>query len=91
MQGQSLENRTTAINKLEYRKSEKFCFFAKANTSVNSQGVVETMIMSGQESFKLKPFNQTNSWAIIPEGVDVIYADQEIEVVPLNMGENFNP
>jgi molybdopterin molybdotransferase len=91
MQGQSLENRTTAINKLEYRKSEKFCFFAKANTSVNSQGVVETTIMSGQESFKLKPFNQTNSWAIIPEGVDVIYADQEIEVVPLNMGENFNP
>jgi len=47
--------------------------------------------MSGQESFKLKPFNQTNSWAIIPEGMDVIYADQEIEVVPLNMGENFNP
>jgi molybdopterin molybdotransferase len=91
MQGQSIENRMTAINKMEYKKSEKFCFFAKAHTSVNTRGILETKIMSGQESFKLKPFNQTNSWAIIPEGMDAIYADQEIEVVPLNMGENFNP
>ena len=90
MQGQSIENRMTAINKIEYRKSEKFCFFAKAQTSINSQGVLETKIMSGQESFKLKPFKDANSWAIIPEGLEVIKKDQEIKIVPLNMGESIN-
>ena len=90
MQGQSIENRMTAINKMEYKKSEKFCFFAKAHTSVNTRGILETKIMSGQESFKLKPFNETNSWAIIPEGMEVLQANQEIEVVPLNMGETIN-
>ena len=91
MQGQSLEPKMKAINKSEYKKSKKFCFFAKAHTTVNAQGILETNILSGQESFKLKPFNQTNSWAIIPEGLDALKKDQEIEIVPLNMGESINP
>lgn len=91
MQGQNIEPRMKAINKAEYTKSKKFCFFAKAQTSVNAQGVLETNILSGQESFKLKPFNQSNSWAIIPEDLEVLEKDQEIEVVPLNMGESINP
>ena len=91
MQGQSLEPKMKAINKSEYKKSKKFCFFAKAHTAVNAQGILETNILSGQESFKLKPFNQTNSWAIIPEGLDALKKDQEIEIVPLNMGESINP
>ena len=91
MQGQSLEPKMKAINKSEYKKSKKFCFFAKAHTNVNAQGILETNILSGQESFKLKPFNQTNSWAIIPEGLDALKKDQEIEIVPLNMGESINP
>ena len=91
MQGQSLEPKMKAINKSEYKKSKKFCFFAKAHTTVNAQGILETNILSGQESFKLKPFNQTNSWAIIPEGLEVLKKDQEIEIVPLNMGESINP
>ena len=91
MQGQSIEPKMKAINKSEYKKSKKFCFFAKAHTTVNAQGILETNILSGQESFKLKPFNQTNSWAIIPEGLDALKKDQEIEIVPLNMGESINP
>ena len=91
MQGQSIEPKMKAINKSEYKKSKKFCFFAKAHTTVNAQGILETNILSGQESFKLKPFNQTNSWAIIPEGLEVLKKDQEIEIVPLNMGESINP
>ena len=91
MQGQDIEPKMKAINKTEYKKSKKFCFFAKAHTTVNAQGILETNILSGQESFKLKPFNQTNSWAIIPEGLDALKKDQEIEIVPLNMGESINP
>jgi len=90
MQGQNIESRMKAINKTEYTKSKKFCFFAKAHTSVNAQGVLETNILSGQESFKLKPFNQCNSWAIIPEGLETVEKDHEIEIVPLNMGESIN-
>ena len=91
MQGQNIEPKMKAINKTEYKKSKKFCFFAKAQTTVNAQGILDTNILSGQESFKLKPFNQTNSWAIIPEGLDALKKDQEIEIVPLNMGESINP
>ena len=91
MQGQSIEPKMKAMNKTEYKKSKKFCFFAKAHTTVNAQGILETNILRGQESFKLKPFNQTNSWAIIPEGLEVLKKDQEIEIVPLNMGESINP
>ena len=91
MQGQDIEPKMKAINKTEYKKSKKFCFFAKAHTTVNAQGILETNILSGQESFKLKPFNQTNSWAIIPEGLEALKKDQEIEIVPLNMGESINP
>ena len=43
-----------------------------------------------QESFKLKPFREANSWAIIPEGLEVINEDQKIEIVPLNIGESIN-
>jgi len=90
MQGQEIEPRMKAINKTEYKKSKKFCFFAKAHTAVNAQGILETNILSGQESFKLKPFNRTNSWAIIPENLETIEKDQEVEIVPLNLGESIN-
>ena len=48
------------------------------------------IILEGQESFKLNPFRETNSWAIIPEGLEAINKDQEIEIVPLNIGEAIN-
>ncbi len=91
MQGQRQEEKSLiAINQLEFKKSEKFCFFAKAKTTVNDQGMLEVIILEGQESFKLKPFREANSWAIIPEGLEVINKDQKIEIVPLNIGESIN-
>jgi molybdopterin molybdotransferase len=90
MQGQTKEKSLIAINQLEFQKSEKFCFFAKAKTTVNDQGMLEVIILEGQESFKLKPFREANSWAIIPEGLEVINKEQKIEIVPLNIGESIN-
>mgnify|MGYP003326505056 CR=1 FL=1 len=65
MQGQKNEKCSVAVNQLEFKKSQKFCFFAKAKTTVNDQGMLEVIILEGQESFKLKPFREANSWAII--------------------------
>ena len=90
MQGQTKEKSVSAINQLEFQKSEKFCFLAKAKTTVNDQGMLEVIILEGQVSFKLKPFQVANSWAIIPEGLEAINKDQEIEIVPLNIGEAIN-
>ena len=90
MQGQAKENYLVAVNQLEFKKSGKFCFFAKAKTTVNDQGKLEVIILEGQESFKLNPFREANSWAIIPEGLEAINKDQEIEIVPLNIGEAIN-
>ena len=73
---------------IEFQKSEKFCFFAKALTSINDQGVIETIILEGQESFKLKPFREANSWAIIPEGKSKILTGEKIQIVPLLIGES---
>jgi len=87
LQDQALEESISAINKNEFKKPEKFCFFAKAQTGYTQSGNLETEILSGQESFKLSPFYQANSWMILPEGTDVIKAGEKIEIMPLQPGE----
>ena len=87
LQDQALEEPIVAINKNEFNKPEKFCFFAKAQTGYTQSGKLEAEILSGQESFKLSPFYQANSWMILPEGTDVIKAGEKIEIMPLHPGE----
>ena len=87
LQGQTLEEPISAINKNEFNKPEKFCFFAKAQTGYTQSGNLEAKILSGQESFKLSPFYQANSWMILPEGTDVIKAGEKIQIMPLHPGE----
>jgi len=87
LQDQALEEPVSAINKNEFKKPEKFCFFAKAQTGYTQSGNLEAEILSGQESFKLSPFYQANSWMILPEGTDVIKAGEKIEIMPLQPGE----
>ena len=87
LQDQALEESISAINKNEFKKPEKFCFFAKARTGYTQSGNLEAEILSGQESFKLSPFYKANSWMILPEGTDVIKAGEKIEIMPLQPGE----
>ena len=87
LQDQALEESISAINKNEFKKPEKFCFFAKAQTGYTQSGNLEAEILSGQESFKLSPFYKANSWMILPEGTDVIKAGEKIEIMPLQPGE----
>ena len=87
LQDQALEEPISAINKKEFNKPEKFCFFAKAKTGYTQSGNLEAEILAGQESFKLSPFYQANSWMILPEGTDVIKAGEKIQIMPLHPGE----
>ena len=87
LQGQPLEQPICAINKTEFKKPEKFCFFAKAQSGYTQSGNLEAEILPGQESFKLSPFYRANSWMVLPEGTDVIKAGEKIEIMPLQPGE----
>ena len=72
---------------IEFTKPEKFRFFAKAQTRYTQSGNLEAEILSGQESFKLSPFYQANSWMILPEGTDVIKAGEKVQIMSLHPGE----
>jgi len=87
LQGQLLEQPICAINKTEFNKPEKFCFFAKAQTEYTQSGSLEATVLPGQESFKLSPFYRANSWMVLPEGSNVIKAGEKIQIVSLHPGE----
>ena len=89
-QGRKLETPITSKNLKSYKKSEKFCLFAKAIAHVNDSGQIYTEVMSGQESFKVKPFRDANCWALIPEGIETVKKDEIISIYPLSSDGDIN-
>ena len=90
MQGRGVEKPICSINMKDYKKSEKFCLFGKAIASVNKNGQIQTEVMTGQESFKVKPFRDANCWAMIPEGVETIRKGDQISIFPLSQDRNID-
>ena len=88
LQGRTLEKPIASKNSINYKKSEKFCLFAKAIARVDEDGQIHTEVMSGQESFKVKPFRDANCWAMIPEGIETIKKGEAISIYPLSNGGN---
>ena len=84
LQGRALEKPIASKNSINYKKSEKFCLFAKAIARVDEDGQIHTEVMSGQESFKVKPFRDANCWAMIPEGIETIKKGETISIYPLS-------
>ena len=89
-QGRKLEKPITSKNLKSYKKSEKFCLFAKAIAHVDDSGQIHTEVMSGQESFKVKPFRDANCWALIPEGIETVKKDEIISIYPLSSDGDIN-
>ena len=89
-QGRKLEKPITSKNLKSYKKSENFCLFAKAIAHVDDSGQIHTEVMSGQESFKVKPFRDANCWALIPEGIETIKKDEIISIYPLSSDGDIN-
>ena len=90
LQGRALEKPIASKNSINYKKSEKFCLFAKAIARVDEDGQIHTEVMSGQESFKVKPFRDANCWAMIPEGIESIKKGETISIYPLSDDGNID-
>ena len=90
MQGREIEKPISSINISDYKKSKKFCLFAKAIAHVDMNGKIRTEIMSGQESFKVKPFRDANCWAMIPEGIETIEKGEHVSIFPLSQDKSIN-
>jgi len=58
-------------------------YFYKAAIHTNDSGLLVVDVLSGQESFKVKPLLKANCWAVIKEGRSSYAAGEIIDVFPL--------
>lgn len=58
-------------------------FFAKALTTVASDGERRVRLLPGQESFRIAPLLAANCWAVVPEGTGELPAGTLLETLPL--------
>ena len=54
--------------KNSFIKKINFTRFVKSKIYTTKNGKIETEILKGQESFKIKSFIQSNIWVILPSG-----------------------
>ena len=54
--------------KNSYLKKKNFTRFLKSKVVINDKGVLEVEVLKGQESFRIKSFTQSNSWALFRSG-----------------------
>ncbi len=66
--GISEEKPFKAILKNSFIKKINFTRFVKSKIYTTKNGKIETEILKGQESFKIKSFIQSNIWVILPSG-----------------------
>ncbi|MDB3887965.1 molybdopterin molybdotransferase MoeA [Candidatus Pelagibacter sp.] len=57
-----------AILKNNFIKKINFTRFAKSKLNTTKNGKIEVEILKGQESFRIKSFVKSNTWAILPSG-----------------------
>ena len=57
-----------AILKVKFIKKKKFTRFIKGKISFSNKGVAEFKVHKGQESFRIKPFTESNAWGLFPSG-----------------------
>jgi len=66
-------------------KKEGFRTIWKASASVNQNAELETEILDGQESFKIKPLIRANGWAVVDESKSKVNSGDLIEFYPSKM------
>ena len=57
-----------AILKNQFSKKINFTRFVKSRVYTTKNGKIETEILKGQESFKIKSFINSNIWTVLPSG-----------------------
>ncbi len=77
--GLQKEKSIKAILKNDFKKKINFTRFIKSKLNTTLNGKVEIELLSGQESFRIKPFIKSNSWAVLPQGKTHFKKGQIIE------------
>ena len=57
-----------AVLKNQFIKKINFTRFVKSKINTTNDGKIETEILKGQESFRIKSFNKSNIWTLLPSG-----------------------
>jgi len=57
-----------AVLKNKFFKKINFTRFVKSKINTTKNGKIETEILKGQESFRIKSFNKSNIWTLLPSG-----------------------
>ena len=68
-----------AVLKKNYKKKKSFTRFLKAKLNSTNSGTLQVEILSGQESFRIKSFVQSNVWALLNSGKSFFKRGQLIE------------
>lgn len=80
LQGQTPKTPIKAKLENAFVKKHNMRQFVKAITKINDAGQFVVTIQHGQESFKISPMNQSNSWAVLPEDMQNFEAGQMLEI-----------
>tara|TARA_Y100000590_G_scaffold179787_1_gene204973 strand:- start:3426 stop:4658 length:1233 start_codon:yes stop_codon:yes gene_type:complete len=65
--------------KSSYFKKKNFTRFLKGRILANKKGNLEVVVLKGQESFKIKPFTNANTWALFKSGKSTFKKNELIE------------
>ena len=66
--GLAKERPVKAILKNDFIKKKDFTRFLKSRLNTTNNGKIEVEILEGQESFRIKSFNKSNIWTLLPAG-----------------------
>ncbi len=66
--GVETERPIKAILKNTYFKKKNMTHFVKAKLNTSSSGALQLEALKGQDSYRIKPFAQSNIWAVFPAG-----------------------
>tara|TARA_B100001057_G_scaffold315794_1_gene315938 strand:+ start:6 stop:1256 length:1251 start_codon:yes stop_codon:yes gene_type:complete len=65
-------------------KKKKFTRFVKSKLSTTKDGKLEVVILGGQESFRIKPFVNSNIWTLLPAGKSIFRKGEIVDCFFLN-------
>jgi len=77
--GVSYEKPILAKLKNNFSKKRNFTRFIKGRLIFSAKSVPEFQILKGQESYKIKPFTQSNAWGVFKDGISEFKKGQYIE------------
>lgn len=69
------------------KKKAGFRFHQKAKLEVGSHGQLQVSVLSGQESFRIRPLLQANAWVVLHESAEHVAVDGLVDVFGLGHRE----